>query len=67
VLEELRDISHGIHPAILSSGGLGAALKTLARRSAVPVTLDVAIESDLPDAVEVAAYYITAEAVANAA
>jgi signal transduction histidine kinase len=67
VLEELREISHGIHPAILSRGGLGAALKTLARRSAVAVTLDVAIEADLADAVEVAAYYVTAEALANAA
>jgi signal transduction histidine kinase len=67
VLEELREISHGIHPAILSSGGLGAALKALARRSAVPVTLDVAIEADIPDAVEVAVYYVTAEALANAA
>jgi signal transduction histidine kinase len=51
----------------LSSGGLGAALKALARRSAVPVTLDVAIEADLPDSVEVAAYYVTAEALANVA
>ena len=67
VLEELREISHGIHPAILSRGGLGAALKALARRSAVRVTLDVAIETDLPDSVEVAAYYVTAEALANAA
>jgi len=67
VLEELREISHGIHPAILSSGGLGAALRALARRSAVAVTLDVAIEAEVPDPVEVAAYYVTAEALANAA
>jgi signal transduction histidine kinase len=67
VLEELREISHGIHPAILSSGGLGAALKTLARRSALPVTLDISIEADVPETVEVAAYYVTAEALANAA
>jgi len=66
-LEEIREISHGIHPAILSSSGLGAALKTLTRRAAVPVTVDVAIQAELPDAVEVAAYYVTAEAVANAA
>ena len=46
VLEELREISHAIHPAILSSGGLRAALKTLARRSTVPVTLDIAIAAD---------------------
>jgi signal transduction histidine kinase len=67
VLEELREISHGIHPAILSSDGLRAALKTLARRSALPVTLDIAIEADVPETVEVAAYYVTAEALANAA
>jgi len=67
VLAELQEISRGLHPAILSRGGLGAALKALARRSAVPVTLDVAIEAGLPDSVEVAAYYVTAEALANAA
>ncbi len=67
VLTELREISRGIHPAVLASGGLAAALKILARRSAVPVTLDVAIEADLPDSVEVAAYYVTAEALTNAA
>jgi signal transduction histidine kinase len=67
VLAELREISHGIHPAILSSGGLGAALKTLARRCPVPVTLDVALQTDIPDAVEVGAYYVTAEALANVA
>jgi signal transduction histidine kinase len=67
VLEEPREISHAIHPATLSSGGLRAALKTLARRSTLPVTLDIAIAADLPKTVEVAAYYITAEALANAA
>jgi signal transduction histidine kinase len=67
VLEEIREISRGIHPQILSSGNLGAALKALARRAAVPVDLDVAIRARLPDGVEVAAYYVTAEALANAA
>jgi signal transduction histidine kinase len=67
VLEELREISHAIHPAILSSGGLRAALKTLARRSTLPLTLDIAIAADLPETVEVAAYYVTAEALANVA
>ena len=66
-LKELQEISRGIHPAILSSGGLPAAFKTLAHRSAVPVNLDVAIEQRLPDSVEVAAYYVVAEALANAA
>lgn len=67
VFNELQEISRGIHPAILSTGGLQAAFKTLARRSTVPVRLDVAIEHRLPDSVEVAAYYVVAEALANAA
>jgi signal transduction histidine kinase len=67
VFKELQEISRGIHPAILSSGGLPAAFKTLARRSPVPVDLDVAIERRLPESLEVAAYYIVAEALTNAA
>jgi signal transduction histidine kinase len=65
--QELQEISRGIHPAILSRGGVAPALKALARRSAVPVTLDVAIERRLPDAVEITVYYVVAEALANAA
>jgi PAS domain S-box-containing protein len=64
---DLQEISRGIHPAILSKGGLGSALKTLGRRSIVPVTLDLAIDRRLPDSVEVGAYYIVAEALTNAA
>jgi signal transduction histidine kinase len=74
-LDELRELSRGIHPAILSEGGLGPALKALARRSAVPVELemDVPVElemdvpSRLPEPVEVAAYYVVSEALTNAA
>ena len=66
VVEELREISHGIHPAILSTGGLGPALRALARRSAVPVELDLRA-GRLPEQVEVAAYYAVSEALANAA
>ncbi|HEV8647971.1 MAG TPA: GAF domain-containing protein [Actinomycetes bacterium] len=65
--EELQELSRGIHPAILSQGGLGPALKALARRSAVPVELDVHLQGRLPAPVEVAAYYVVAEALANAA
>jgi signal transduction histidine kinase len=65
-LEDLRKISHGLHPAILSEGGLEPALKTLARRSAVPVELDVRIETRLPEGIEVAAYYVVSEGLANA-
>jgi signal transduction histidine kinase len=67
VSEDLQEISRGIHPAILSKGGLGPALKTLARRSAVPVELDGHVDRRLPDSVEVAAYYVVAEALTNAA
>jgi signal transduction histidine kinase len=50
VLEELREIARGIHPAIPAHGGLRPALKALARRSAVPVRLDVQVEGRLPEA-----------------
>jgi signal transduction histidine kinase len=67
VFDELREISRGIHPAILSEGGLGPALGALARRSAVPVELDLRPDRRLPERVEVAAYYVVSEALANAA
>jgi signal transduction histidine kinase len=67
VSEDLQEISRGIHPAILSRGGLGPALKTLARRSAVPVELHIGIDGRLPESVEVGAYYVVAEALTNAA
>jgi signal transduction histidine kinase len=67
VLEDLRDITHGIHPAILSQGGLRPALKGLARRSPVPVELDVRGDERLPGEVEVAMFYAVSEAIANAA
>jgi signal transduction histidine kinase len=65
--EELREISRGIHPAILSERGLEPALKALARRAAVPVELDVQPNRRLPERVEVAAYYVVSEALTNAA
>jgi signal transduction histidine kinase len=67
VFEELQEISRGIHPAVLSTGGLAAGFKTLARRSSVPVNLDLLIDRRLPEPVEVAAYYVVAEALTNAA
>ena len=67
VTADLREISRGIHPAILSQGGLGPALKMLARRSTVPVSLDVRVGRRLPDHAEVAAYYVVAEALTNVA
>lgn len=66
-LDDLRELSRGIHPAILTEGGLGPALKALGRRSPVPVELDVDLPGRLPEPVEVGAYYVVSEALANAA
>nr|WP_308800865.1 PAS domain S-box protein [Streptomyces polyasparticus] len=66
--DELQRLSRGIHPAILSKGGLGPALRALARRSPVPVELDLRIpRARLSEPVEVAAYYVVSEALANTA
>ncbi|MFD9667878.1 DUF4118 domain-containing protein [Rhodococcus sp. NPDC059968] len=69
VSADLQEISRGIHPAIRSKGGLGPALEALARRSAVPVDLDVDLDLDarVPESTEVAAYYVVAESLTNAA
>ena len=66
-LDELREYARGIHPAVLGEAGLEAALKTLARRSAVPVELDVRVAERLPEPVEVGAYYVVSESLANVA
>ena len=65
--DELREISRGIHPPILSEGGLAPALKVLARQSTVPVELTVDVPERLPEPVEVGAYYVVCEALANTA
>jgi signal transduction histidine kinase len=65
-LGELQEIARGIHPAILTDGGLTRALRTLARRSAIPVELDIRTEARPPGPVEVAAYYVVSEALTNA-
>jgi signal transduction histidine kinase len=65
-IDDLQEISRGIHPAILSAGGVGPALRTLARRSAIPVELDVTTKARLPEPIEVAAYFVASEALANA-
>ena len=62
---ELQELSRGIHPAALSEHGLGPALKSLARRSAVPVDLDITTNARCPEPIEVAAYYVASEALAN--
>ncbi|GAA4482636.1 hypothetical protein GCM10023191_003100 [Actinoallomurus oryzae] len=66
VLEDLQEISRGLHPAILSKAGLRPAIKTLARRAGIPVELELNIDGRLDERIEVAVYYIVAEAVTNA-
>ncbi len=65
VLEELRTLASGLHPAAVSEGGLAPALRTLARRSPVPVVLDVRLPERVAESVEVAAYYFVAETLTN--
>jgi GAF domain-containing protein len=65
-LEELREIARGLHPTVLAEGGLRPALRALARRSAVPVRLDIQVAGRLPEPVEIAAYYAVSEALTNA-
>jgi signal transduction histidine kinase len=67
VLDELREIARGLHPAILAEGGLRPALKALARRSAVPVRIDLDVDERLSESIELGAYYVVAEALTNAA
>jgi signal transduction histidine kinase len=65
VQAQLREIAHGLHPAILAKGCLGVAVKALTRRFPVATELDIDIDRRLPDLVEVTAYYVIAEALAN--
>ena len=65
VLEQLREIARGLHPSVLADGGLGPALTALARRSAVPVQLDVQVDARLPEPAELTAYYAVSESLAN--
>jgi len=66
-VEDLQELSRGIHPAILARGGLGPALQTLAHRSEIPVNVDVTTDARFPEPIEVAAYFVASEALANAA
>jgi signal transduction histidine kinase len=66
-LEELRELARGIHPAILTDRGLGAAIEALAERAPLPVDLDRMPEDRLPAAVEAAAYFVVAESLTNVA
>jgi signal transduction histidine kinase len=64
-LGELREVARGLHPAVVSAHGLEVALEQLAARAAVPVTLDVRVGARLPESLEVAAFYIVSESLAN--
>jgi len=64
-LEELRDVARGLHPAVLSGHGLGVALESLVATSAVPVRLTVVLDERLEEPIEVAAYYVVSESLAN--
>ena len=66
-LAELRELARGIHPAILTQNGLGAALRSLAERSAVPVELRSAPDRRFPPEIEATAYFFVSEALANVA
>jgi PAS domain S-box-containing protein len=66
-LEELRELARGIHPAVLTDRGLGAALELLAGRAPVPVEIAELPVERLPEPVEAAAYYLVAEALTNVA
>jgi signal transduction histidine kinase len=66
-LQDLRDIAHGIHPAVLTSHGLEVALESLAANAPVPVGVDVQLAERLPPGPEVTAYYLICEALTNMA
>jgi signal transduction histidine kinase len=68
VVDNLRDLSRGLHPAVLSEGGLVPALRALARRSTVPIDLHLDIDdARLDEQIEVTTYYVTSEALTNSA
>jgi signal transduction histidine kinase len=67
IIDDVREISRGLHPSLLAHAGLAAALSALARRAPVPVELQIDVEGKLSDAIEVTAYYVVSEALTNAA
>jgi signal transduction histidine kinase len=66
-LRELRDLARGVHPPVLTDRGLGAAVSSLAHASAIPVVVEEDVPERPPAVVETAAYFVVAEAIANAA
>jgi signal transduction histidine kinase len=66
-LAELRDVAHGLHPAVVSGHGLAVALESLAALAPVPVRLNIELEERMAERLEVAAYYVVSESLANVA
>jgi signal transduction histidine kinase len=66
-LQELRELTHGINPPLLTERGLPAALDELCRRAALPTHLDLSLDRRLPDQIESSAYFMASEALTNAA
>ena len=66
VIDEVQELSRGVHPAQLAEGGLRPALRALARRSPIPIELSVDVPERPPASVETAVYYVVSEALANA-
>jgi signal transduction histidine kinase len=64
-LDELRDVARGLHPAVLSGHGLAVAVESVVARAPVPARLAVRVDGRLPESVEVAAYYVVCESLAN--
>ncbi len=67
VLEDVRELSRGLHPALLSRGGLRPSLRALARKSPIKVDLDINIDKRPAEPIETAVYYVVSEALTNAA
>jgi signal transduction histidine kinase len=66
VVEEIRVFSQGLHPDLLTRSGLGPSIRSLARRSASPVEVDITDRVRYPEAVEIAVYFAVSEGLANA-
>ena len=67
ILEEIRNYARGLHPPLLARGGLEPAVRSLVRRSPIPVDLTLAVDPRPPQPIEIAVYYVVSETLANAA
>jgi PAS domain S-box-containing protein len=67
VLDDVRELSRGLHPALLSQAGLRPSLRALARKSPIPVKLEVDVAERPSESIEIAVYYVVSEALTNAA